>query len=253
VYMSLLDIFSRKGEKASLPITTDIHCHILPGVDDGSPDLSTSLRLLERMEEMGFRRIFASPHITEVTFENTPEILDDALEQLKTAAALQNSSVILERSSENRIDDFFRAQLAAGNIKPLPGNYLIVENSFVQEPWGLDQLLFDLKIEGFRPILAHPERYNYYYSKHLGRYEALHNAGTHFQINLLSLAGVYGKQEKKIAEALIEKGWVRFVGTDIHKPAHVDALEEYLTTRDARQHFKMLEGRLLNDSIPDPE
>ena len=251
--MALFDIFRRSGTKAELPTVTDIHCHILPGVDDGAPDLETSLELAGRMEEMGFKRIFASPHITESTFENTPEMLDTALDRLSTALKEKGSGLILDRSSENRIDDFFREQLEAGNIRPLPGNYIIVENSFIQEPWNLDQFLFDLKIKGYKPIMAHPERFFYYHDKNLSRYEALHNAGNYFQVNLLSLAGAYGKIEKKVAEALVEKGWVRFLGTDIHNLAHVEAIENYLTTRDARRQFEHLVPNLLNDTIETPQ
>lgn len=245
----MFNFFSRKSDPAKLPFFTDIHCHVIPGVDDGSPDSSTSADLIERMKTWGISRIIASPHITEATFENTPEILDKALSELRDELNRRGIEIELSRSSENRIDDFFINQMEAGNITPLPNNYILVENSFVQEPWDIDKILFDLRIKGYFPILAHPERYRYYSVDNPGRYDALHRAGVSFQINVLSLAGHYGKQEKKTAEMLIEKGYVDFLGTDLHRHSHADSIEAYLTSRDAACHAKALAGHIKNDML----
>lgn len=245
--MALFSFLSKKSEPVKLPFTTDIHCHLLPGVDDGSPDVETSVELVRRMGEWGIKRIIATPHITEGTFQNTPDILDPALEELETGLQKAGIDMPLSRASENRIDDFFREQLAAGQITTFPNKYILVENSFIQEPWQLDQFLFDLKIQGYRPILAHPERYHYYFEEHPERYDAIHRAGTLFQINVLSLAGAYSKVEKRVAEKLIEKGYVDFLGTDLHNFRHADAIDAYLHTKDARRHFAALEGKLMND------
>lgn len=245
--MSLLDIF-RKREPSKLPFTTDIHCHILPGVDDGSPDAATSADLVERMAGWGISRIIATPHVTEATFENTPDILDPALEELQDELGRRGIDLPVTRSSENRIDDFFRDQLDKGLITLMPNNYILVECSFIQEPWQLDRFLFDLKIKGLRPILAHPERYFYYFEHNSSRYDELHRAGTLFQVNVLSLAGAYSKVEKKTAEELIKRGYVDFLGTDLHNHRHADCIDAYLASSDARRHFQALSGRLLNDS-----
>lgn len=246
--MSLFNIFS-KNEPIQLPFTTDIHCHILPGVDDGSPDVETSVSLVERMQNWGIKRIIATPHVTEATFENTPDILDPALQQLQGELTRRGNDIPVTRSSENRIDDFFRELLDKGMIRTLPNDYLLVECSFIQEPWQLDQFLYDLKIKGFRPIIAHPERYFYYHGQNNHRYTQLHDAGTLFQINVLSLAGAYGKIERKVAEELIELGYVDFLGTDLHNHRHADIIDRYLTTSDARRHARALEGRILNDKV----
>lgn len=245
--MALFSFLSKKSEPVKLPFTTDIHCHLLPGVDDGSPDVETSIELVRRMGEWGIKRIIATPHITEGTFQNTPDILDPALEELETGLQKAGIDMPLSRASENRIDDFFREQLSVGQITTFPNKYILVENSFIQEPWQLDQFLFDLKIQGYRPILAHPERYHYYFEEHPERYDAIHRAGTLFQINVLSLAGAYSKVEKRVAEKLIEKGYVDFLGTDLHNFRHADAIDAYLHTKDARRHFAALEGKLMND------
>ncbi len=242
----MFSFLKKKKTPLSLCFSTDIHCHVVPGIDDGSPDAQTSADLVERMQRWGIDRIIASPHVTQITFENTPDILDPALEELNDELRRRGNPIEVLHSAEYRIDDFFREQLEKGVIMPYPNKYILIENSFMQEPWNLEQIIFDLQVKGLRPILAHPERYTYYYNK-LSRYETLHNAGALFQVNVLSLAGHYGKPEKKVAETLIEKGLVDFLGTDLHNMRHADVIDEYLCTKDARVHFDALRGKIMND------
>ncbi len=243
----MFGLFKKKhSEVSGLCFSTDIHCHIIPGIDDGSPDLATSVELIERMQGWGIKRIIASPHVTQDSFENTPDTIAPAFEELKTELEAKGSDIELSHSAEYRIDEFFMEQLQCDNIVPMSGGYLLVENSYIQEPWNLDRLLFDLKVRGYKPVLAHPERYYYYYGNKRTRYEEIHATGTLFQINLLSLAGYYGKDEKSVAEYLIEKGCVDFIGTDLHHHRHADSIDAYLASKDCRRHFKNL--TLLNDT-----
>lgn len=244
----MFNFFSKKREPRPLFFSTDIHCHVVPGIDDGSPDVATSISLLENMNRWGIKRVIASPHITYSTFENTPETIAEAFGRLKKGAEEKGLPVELSYSAENRIDDLFLKNFAEGKLLALPGNILLVENSYMQEPWNLDQLLFEMQVKGFKPVLVHPERYPYYFNKK-DRYEAIHNAGTAFQVNVLSLAGYYGKAEKKIAEYLIDKGLVDYLGTDIHRHAHIQAIDTYLASKDYDKHRDALEGRILNDTI----
>lgn len=244
----MFNFFSRKRQQQPLFFETDIHCHVVPGIDDGSPDIETSVSLIEQMAGWGMKRIFASPHITYGSFENTPDSIRQAFEPLNEAVKEKGIDIKLDYSAENRIDDLFIKNFENNSLLTLPGDLVLVENSYMQEPWNLDQLLFDLQVKGMRPILVHPERYNYYYGKK-GRYEAIHNNGIAFQVNLLSLAGHYGKEEKKIAESLIAKGLVDYIGTDIHRQAHIEAINRYLASKDYEKHRAALSGRILNDSI----
>lgn len=243
----MISFFKKSKQPQPFFFTTDIHCHIVPGVDDGSPDLTTSLELLERMESWGLKRIITTPHMTLDTFENTNENLDPAFDELKQGAEQAGRNVKLERSAEHRVDDFFLKQLAEGGIKPYPNNYLLVENSFVFEPIGLDRTIFDLKLKGYKPIMAHPERFRYYQTDR-SRYDMLHQSGNLFQVNILSLAGYYGKSTKQMAEWLVEKGYVDFLGTDLHNHDHADAIEEYLASKDYR---KLCDSHpdILNDTV----
>lgn len=246
--MSIFNFISHKREPIQFPYTTDIHSHVIPGVDDGAPDLTAAIFLVRNMAKWGIKHIIATPHVSD-GFENTPDILDTALEKLQNAVSNSEINISISRSSENRIDDIFRELLKSEQITPFPNNYLLVENSFLQEPWQLDKFLFDLKLDGYNPILAHPERFFYYYAISPERYDQLHQAGNLFQVNILSLAGAYGKDEKRAAEKLIEKGYVDFLATDLHNPHHVEIIDAYLRSKDARRHFAALYGRLLNDRL----
>lgn len=244
----MFNFFSRKAkEPIEFCFNTDIHCHIVPGVDDGSPDAKTSGDLVERMQKWGIKRIFASPHVTQYTFENSPETIEPAMAELKAELDARGNGIEVGHSAEYRIDDLFSSILGKGNLMTLPGNYLLIENPFVQEPWNLDELVFDLQVKGFRPILAHPERYLYWANKKK-RYVDLHHAGLMFQINILSLAKAYGKEECKIAEYLIKEGMASFAGTDLHRASHADIIDKYLTGSEARAHMADLGNQLLNDT-----
>lgn len=244
----MFDFFHKKSKPEKLWFSTDIHCHVLPGIDDGSPDVETSVEMVGRMQQWGIERIFASPHVTYGTFPNTVETVGAACAELQQALDSRGNTVKLGNSAEYRIDDLFMEHLEAGDLMTLPGNVLLIENSFMQEPWNLDQLIFDLQVKGYRPILVHPERYSYYYARK-DRYEALRNTGVMFQVNLLSLAGYYGKQEKRIAEMLIEKKLVGYLGSDAHRVAHADVIDTYLASKDYLRHRAALEGLIGNDAL----
>ncbi len=245
----MFDFFKKKKAVAeTLFFHTDIHCHLVPGIDDGQKVASEAAALVEREKSWGITRILCTPHITQDTFENTPEIISGAFAKLQEAVAERGvEGISLDYSAEHRLDPYFLSELEAGHIRPFPNGYLLVENSFIQEMWNMDQTLFDLAVKGYKPVLAHPERYRYYYGNRQ-RYKQLHDAGVLFQINVLSLAGYYGKAEKQVAEWLIENNLVDFVGTDMHNERHAQAIDAYIGSKDCRRHAAALTGRILNDT-----
>ncbi len=232
-----MGLFRIGSNKKLLPwmVKTGIHCHIVSGVDDGSPNVATSLELLERMASWGIERVIATPHMTQDTFENTPDILDGAMDKLlKGLEERPDIKVEVSRTAEHRVDDFFISQFEKGLIMPYPGNYILIENSWVQEPWNLTELIFELKRKQYIPIMAHPERFSYYQDNRK-KYEELHRAGNLFQINLLSLSGYYGSAAKKTARWLIKNGMADFIGSDLHHHKHADSIEAYLASSDYRK------------------
>lgn len=244
----MFNFFSKQKTMASMPFKTDIHCHIIPGVDDGSPDAQTSANLIERMQAWGIKRIIASPHVTKSTFENTPKNLGEALKSLQSELTSRGNDIAVSHHAEYRLDDYSLSQFEAGIFMSLPGNYILIENPFVAEAWFIDQVIFDLQVKGFTPILAHPERYSYYF-KNRERYHALHAAGAKFQVNILSLAAAYGKEQREVAEYLISKKLVDFLGTDLHNMRHADIIDDYLRSKQATAHFSALAPKILNDKI----
>ena len=203
---------------------------------------------MAKEKSWGIERIICTPHITQDTFENTPQTIGPAFQALKKAVENLGIDISLEYSAEHRLDNFFSGQLEKG-LSPRCRTISCLLRTHLCRRHGISTaLLFDLALKGFRPILAHPERYSYYYDKPQ-RYEQLHTAGTLFQINLLSLAGYYGKSEKKTAEWLIEKGFADFVGTDMHNMRHCEAIEAYIGSKDYYRHAKALKSRLFNDKV----
>lgn len=245
----MFNFFSKKPKDGGkLFFSTDIHSHVVPGIDDGSPSLERSVELVGKMKGWGLEKLIVTPHVTQDTFENTPEIISEAYGALRSGLDEAGIAIETDYSAEYRIDEMFVEQLEAGQVRRLHGDFLLVENSYIQEPYNIDEILFQISMNGFRPILAHPERYMYYYDK-TERYDELHGKGILFQVNLLSLAGYYGKEPKKIAEMLIDKGYVDFLGTDLHRRAHTEMIDKYLTTKDYRRHRESLEGRIMNDEL----
>lgn len=247
--MSIFDIFkSSPKEPAQLCFSTDIHCHVVPGIDDGAPDAATGADLVQTMQGWGIKRIISSPHITQGTFPNTHATITPALARLNAELARRGARLVVEASAENRIDEILYRSMDEDTLVTMPDGYILIENSFMQEPWHLHELVFTLQLKGLQPILAHPERYPYYYGNRK-RYRELHDTGLLFQINLLSLTGFYGKEERKICEHLIKEQMVDFVGTDIHRKSHTDAIAAYLLTHNAHKDMEALGGMILNDSI----
>lgn len=242
----MFNFFHKTKQPIKLWFTTDIHCHVIPGVDDGSPNVDTSVELIEALGELGIKRIIATPHVTQATFENSPETIKVPLTTLKEKLVDANIDIPITNAAEYRIDDLFDQCRASGLLMTYPDNYILIENSFIQEPWNLEQIIFDLQVKGYKPIFAHPERYLYYHNR-VNRYKELHDSGLLFQINLLSLAGYHGKAERKMAEYFIDNNMVDFIGTDTHGHRHIDAFRNYLISRDAERDMSRLAPMIKND------
>jgi protein-tyrosine phosphatase len=219
----MFSIFKKKYP--SIPVNlsllkTDMHSHLLPGIDDGSPDLATSLELKKGLEELGIQQFIATPHIMWDLYKNTPGTIAGALGQLQEEPAQQN----IRAAAEYFMDDHFDELLE--NNEPLltiSGNKVLVEFSFVSAPLNLKEKLFNLQIKGYHPVIAHPERY-LFFAASKGVYDEFKTLGCLFQVNLLSLTGYYGKAAHDLAHYLISKKYIDFLGTDLHHARHLESL-----------------------------
>jgi len=190
---------------------TDWHCHILPGVDDGVQSMDESLQILAEYERLGMKEVWLTPHIME-DIPNTTEKLRERFIELRTA---YQGSVTLHLASENMLDNLFEERLEKNDLLPIgkDGKHLLVETSYFNPPMGLNNILLRIKAKGYYPILAHPERYLY---MNENDYQRLSSMGIEFQLNQLSLFGLYGKDVQKRAMLLQKQDLYHYTGTDLH-------------------------------------
>jgi protein-tyrosine phosphatase len=197
-------------------IEVDIHNHLLPAIDDGSPDFNTSIDLICGLSALGFRSCISTPHIASGLYANTISTISQAYNSLK-------SPLIRGFAAEYMLDDQFYDQLSAGLITyPGEGNYVLVEFSYAGIPVNWHEMIFELLIKGYQPILAHPERYHFLSTQDL--LEKILPSGVQLQLNLLSLSSYYGSVIQKKALSYMEASAYDYVGTDMHHLRHLDAL-----------------------------
>ena len=191
---------------------TDWHCHLLPGVDDGSRTMDETLRILASYGERGVSEVWLTPHVME-DMPNTTAGLRERFQELREA---YKGGIVLHLASENMLDNLFEERLTAGDLLPIgpEGRHLLVETSYFNPPMGLDDILNRIKSRGYFPVLAHPERYMYMDED---EYKRLRSTGVMFQLNLPSIAGMYGSQVRKKAEWLLRNGLYDLTGTDTHR------------------------------------
>lgn len=205
----------------------DIHNHILPGIDDGAATVEDSLSLISKFSELGIRDFIATPHIMNDYYPNTPKVIKEALLKLKQALSEAGMNDIRVRAAaEYMMDQTFLELLEEDELLTLADSYVLVEMSYFQAPINLNNILFQLQTRRYKPVLAHPERYVYYHSKGLGKYEELKSRGCYFQLNLLSVTGHYGKSIQRTAFDLLENGMIDFIGSDTHQMRHLDKLAD---------------------------
>lgn len=188
---------------------TDIHTHLLPGVDDGFDALDKALEMLSYFQQVGVRRIYLTPHVSDEYPNNTPSSLRERHEQLADAAP---EGVELRLAAEYMLDAGFRKRLSEG-LLAFPGNRVLVETSYLGAPLDFFNLLYDLSLEGYTPVLAHPERYAYMTEVD---YYLLKSKGYKFQMNLFSLSGLYGSAVRRNAQTILKRGFYDYVGSDCH-------------------------------------
>lgn len=206
----------------------DMHSHLIPGIDDGSKSMDETIAMLVKFESLGYRKLFTTPHIMSDYYRNTPEIILDGLEQVKKVAGELNLSIQLEAAAEYYFDESLIQRLRNKERLLTFGNqYVLFEFSFHSIPSHNEELFFELITQGYKPVLAHFERYMYYLGS-VDKALEFREKGIHIQLNLNSLAGHYGPEIKKQAEALIDAGAVDFAGSDCHRIDHLMMLERNL-------------------------
>lgn len=250
----MFNIFKSKPKVARpifAPLGTDMHCHLLPRVDDGSKSEEETVTCLRVMKAAGFENVIITPHYQTPRFPNEEGDIQNRFADLKLDIASHGNydgPRLAGVAGEYRVDTGFNDRIASSKFLLVGGKYVLVEFSLHQQVLGLDQVMFDLQMKEYDIILAHPERYPYYSSSsHVLQH--LKDMGIYFQINILSLSGFYGEGPRRKAFEMIENGWVEFMGTDMHNTIYaqalIDATHDHKIERLLEKHTFM-NSQLLN-------
>lgn len=209
-------------------IKTDMHSHLIPGIDDGSKSMDDSLSLLRKFQEMGYQKVITTPHVMSDFYKNTPEIILGGLEKVREAMQREGLTIQLEAAAEYYLDFHFDELIKKKQVLTFGQNYVLFELSFNDEPPRVKETIFNLITEGYKPILAHVERYPFY-SLAWDRIDDFRERGVLLQLNINSLSGHYGPPVKKMAELLIDRGWIDVIGSDCHHIGHLQMMESLRT------------------------
>lgn len=239
--------FSKSTQPVDLSVLhTDMHSHLIPGIDDGADTMETSVQLIKGMVELGYKKLITTPHIQGEFYQNTPDVILSGLERLKRELKKQHIQVEIEAAAEYLIDEKFNEKIKNKELLTFGKNHVLVEMSYFNEYPHWKDDFFELQLSGYRIILAHPERYSYFF-RNWRKYEELKDRGVLFQININSLAGYYSNEVKKIAEKLIESNMVDLVGSDMHNMNYMEALRKARYEKSLRELIDS--GRLQNNQF----
>ena len=224
----------------------DMHSHLIPGVDDGVNTPEQALVCLKQFADWGIQKVITTPHISRDWYPNESGRLRAEQATLQTLANENGLALTIEVAAEYLLDEFFPALLASDDLLTFgTARYLLFELGWAAAPYQINDILFRLQTRGFAPVLAHPERYSYYYDDP-SPLERLHEMGCLFQLNWASITGRYGERAQAQARWLLQKGFVDFVGSDLHRPNDLTALTALFSSAD----YDLLRKQpLLNESL----
>lgn len=209
----------------------DIHSHLLPSIDDGAKTIDDTEFLIKSLNDFGITKFITTPHVMNTIYPNSSEKINTTL--TTTISKLSEKNIIspLKAAAEYFMDDSFLEKLKTEKLLTLKDNYVLVEMSYMNPPINLYDIIFEIQVAGFKPVLAHPERY-FFYHKSISEYQKLKKNGCLFQLNLLSTVGYYGADAAKITDILLQKKMFDFVGSDVHHKNHIQAFYNKLIIKE---------------------
>jgi len=227
-------------------LKVDIHSHLIPGIDDGSQSMEESLSLLRGLEALGYEKIITTPHIMSDSYPNTAETIIAGLESLKRAAKDAAIEVEIEAGAEYYLDEYFYEEMQKEHILTVGGKYVLFESSYISKPMQIEEMIFAIGEAGYEPMMAHPERYRYIREPEK-EYRRFKELGVHFQVNLNSFGGHYGKSAKALAAFLRDAGMIDFLGSDTHHKRQLESLENVFYLEEYADIFK--NNTIRNDEL----
>lgn len=210
-----------------MPSYVDLHLHILPGIDDGAADLDTAGEMLSILTGLGFSELHATPHQRAGMFLPTVAQIDFAQSELRGILHRVTPTPTLAVAAENYWDEVLAERWATGTIPGYAGGKAFLFELPALIPPSLDRELFQARVKGRLPVLAHPERYSGLQDKldraaEIGRSAAL-------VVDLAALGGSRGRAETRTARRMIEEGLAHAAATDMHSPDDARALQDGIT------------------------
>lgn len=219
-------------------IAVDMHCHVLPGIDDGARTLDESIAMINKMVDLGYHKIIATPHIMHEVYPNTAESIQRKLVELQAEISRLNIPVQLDAAAEYYLDLTLMESIKRRELLTFGNQMVLVEFGFLARPDGENELFFELQANGYRPVLAHVERYGFLKNS-LNEINDLRNKGILMQLNLLSLTGHYGSEVKKQAERLLEAECIDFVASDSHRMQHLQIIEQHISSKSIQNLLQL--------------
>lgn len=225
-------------------LKVDMHSHLIPGIDDGSKSIEDSIEMLRKFKSMGYKKVITTPHVMSDFYRNTPEIILGGMKDVQQELKRQNIDIEFEAAAEYYLDENLPSKVEDGSLLTFGNNYVLFELPFITEPPNFSSFIFELQTNGYKPILAHPERYGFWY-KDFEKFRNVKDRGVDLQLNILSLVGHYGPEAQKIAEQLIDENLITFLASDCHNVMHQQGLE---LARTKKYFHKLLNSGLLKNS-----
>lgn len=225
---------------------TDIHSHLIPGIDDGVKTMEQSLTCIRQLAEWGIQKVITTPHISQDHYPNEASIILQGRDALQQEVDQEQIPVRVEVAAEYMLDNFFLERLASAPLLSFgPERYLLIETGWLARPLLLDEMIFRIQTSGYTPVLAHPERYAYYINDPEGL-QRLRDQGCLMQLNWMSITGRYGPQVRNQAKLILKNKWVNFIGSDLHRPEDLPALQAFFSTS---AYDQLKEQPLMNTTL----
>ncbi len=233
-YLILIHFFKQKPYLCDLIPSNhiDIHSHLLPGIDDGAASIEDTTTLIEGLQKIGITKFITTPHVMGEVWNNKRTKIEEKLHTTTEELQIPNIEINFKAAAEYMIDAEFRELFIKEKLLTLKENHVLVEISYLNPPIQLYDILFELQIAGYQPVLAHPERYNFYHHASLSDYKKLKKAGCLFQLNMLSTVGYYGERVAKISDALLKEGLIDFIGSDVHHARHLEFMQKKIVLKN---------------------
>jgi|YNPMSStandDraft_2_1061718.scaffolds.fasta_scaffold00126_12 tyrosine-protein phosphatase YwqE len=234
---------SIEPQKVTQILKTDIHSHLIPGIDDGAQNMEETEFLISALQQLGYTKFITTPHINSA-YPNSADTILKKFNEIQNF--LYSHQIQLEIAAEYMLDDEFEKHFKNGLLSFGKQNFVLIETSHFTMPERFKEWIFEIQLKGYKPVFAHPERYLYLWDKK-DKFFELKELGLFFQVNLNSLTGYYTEMPLKIAKFLMKNNLVDFFGTDTHHAKHIEMLQISLSDETVWNYVQS--GKILNATL----